>query len=153
MGCDMKYVYLGMTHQLWQVLLEEDKVAVCRIQKRSNETPRFHALVPQRREADAASRSLRVPEGFYVVPLPFADDISMFQCLFAYTLFVQGVCYCQPPDWHQNACLLSRVTYIWLLTLHQEVFLPDLRSRKLYLMLAFVILHALMFDSSSQCSF
>ena len=81
----MKYVYLGMTDQLRQVLLEEDKVAVCRIQKRSNETPRFHALVPQRREAGAAARSLRVPEGFYVVPLPFADDISMFQSLFAYS--------------------------------------------------------------------
>jgi hypothetical protein len=148
----MKYVYLGMTDQLWQVLLEEDKVAVCRIQKRSNETPRFHALVPQRREAGAAARSLRVPEGFYVVPLPFADDISMFQSLFAYS-FRSRCCYCQPPDLHQNACLLSRVTYIWLLTLHQEVFLPDLRSRKLYLMLAFVILHALMLDSSSQCSF
>ena len=142
----MKYVYLGMTDQVRQVLLEEDKVAVCRIQKRSNETPRFHALVPQRREAGAAARSLRVPEGFYVVPLPFADDISMFRSLFSYS-FRSRCCYCQPPDF------LSRVTYNWLLTLHQEVFLPDLRYRKLCLMLAFVILHSLMFDSSSHSSF
>ena len=129
-------MYLGMTDKLRQVLLEEDNVAICRIVKRSNEAPRFHALVPQRREAGAGAHSLRVPEGFYVVPLPFAEDISMFQCLYAYWLLI---------------CIkmldcVSRVTYIWLVTLHQEVFLPDLRCRKLYLMLIFVILHALIFE-------
>jgi ATP-dependent DNA helicase 2 subunit 1 len=56
-----------------QVLEEKNYVAICCIRKRSNEVARLHALVPQ--SEVRKDRKLIAPEGFHVVPLPYADDI------------------------------------------------------------------------------
>ena len=56
-----------------KVLEEKDFVAICCIRKRSNEIARLHALVPQ--SEVRRDRKLITPEGFHVVPLPYADDV------------------------------------------------------------------------------
>jgi ATP-dependent DNA helicase 2 subunit 1 len=56
-----------------QVLEEKDFVAICCIRKRSGEVARLHALVPQ--SEVRKDRKLIAPEGFHVVPLPYADDV------------------------------------------------------------------------------
>jgi len=56
-----------------QVLKDKDEVVLCCIRKRSNDAPRLHALVPQTEVREG--RDILAPEGFHVVPLPFADDI------------------------------------------------------------------------------
>ena len=73
----------------WQVLKDKDEVAICCIRKRANDAPRLHALVPQVEVRQ--DRDILAPEGFHVIPLPFADDLSMlplfFLCLCAHALW------------------------------------------------------------------
>eukprot|EP00286_Rhodomonas_abbreviata_P014639 CAMPEP_0181331356 /NCGR_PEP_ID=MMETSP1101-20121128/24451_1 /TAXON_ID=46948 /ORGANISM="Rhodomonas abbreviata, Strain Caron Lab Isolate" /LENGTH=700 /DNA_ID=CAMNT_0023440797 /DNA_START=202 /DNA_END=2301 /DNA_ORIENTATION=+ len=59
---------------LWQVLIEESRIAICTFRSRSNVQPRMVALVPDS-EAYREGGELAVPDGFHVVPLPFKDDL------------------------------------------------------------------------------
>jgi hypothetical protein len=70
----------------WQVLLDKDEVALCCIRKRANDAPRLHALVPQAEVRQ--DRDILAPEGFHVIPLPFADDLSMSPPLLLLSLFL-----------------------------------------------------------------
>ena len=60
-----------------EALLEKEEVAICCIRKRSNEPARLHALVPQKEIKGQQPRGIRAPEGFHVVPLPYADDMRV----------------------------------------------------------------------------
>jgi ATP-dependent DNA helicase 2 subunit 1 len=54
------------THLLERLFVAK-KVAICRLIPRKNGQPRLVALIPQWNELD-------IPDGFHVIPLPFADD-------------------------------------------------------------------------------
>lgn len=72
------------TRVLWQVLKDKDQVAICCIRKRANDAPRLHALMPQSEVRQ--DRDILAPEGFHVIPLPFADDMSMSPPLLSLSL-------------------------------------------------------------------
>jgi ATP-dependent DNA helicase 2 subunit 1 len=59
-------------------MLKMDKIAICRMTPRSNAQPRFVALLPQKEEIDRDGTQSS-PPGFYVVLLPYTDDIRRLQ--------------------------------------------------------------------------
>lgn len=62
---------------LLQKMLEMEKIAVCKMTARSNATLRLVALVPFR---ELVKDGIQVyPTGFYIVYLPYADDIRTIQ--------------------------------------------------------------------------
>lgn len=52
------------------------KVAICRLIPRQTAGPTFVALLPQ--EAKPLPSGNELPKGFFVIPLPFADDMRDF---------------------------------------------------------------------------
>ena len=52
----------------------KDKVAICRF-RRASEKPRLVALLPQLRELEPGTASVRVPCGLHMVALPWADEL------------------------------------------------------------------------------
>mmetsp|Transcript_37410 Transcript_37410/g.88462 ORF Transcript_37410/g.88462 Transcript_37410/m.88462 type:complete len:643 (-) Transcript_37410:23-1951(-) len=75
---DTKGVEGGRAYRaLWQVLLEDNKVALCSFRARSNVPPRFAALVPDAENDDDRrdNGETPTPDGFHLVFLPYLDDI------------------------------------------------------------------------------
>ncbi|EFA79065.1 ATP-dependent DNA helicase [Heterostelium album PN500] len=59
---------------LLDAMLSSDRVAIAKFLPRSNTSPRMVALVPQEEDED-----LRMPRGFHIIYLPYADDIRAIQ--------------------------------------------------------------------------
>ena len=55
-------------------MVELDRIAICRMQMRSNSTPKLAALLPQTEIIDENGIQERAP-GMYVIILPFGDEI------------------------------------------------------------------------------
>nr|CAB3267806.1 X-ray repair cross-complementing protein 5 [Phallusia mammillata] len=55
--------------------LEKDVVAICCYVPRANSAPKMVALLPQKEEIDDKTSEQIKPPGFYVIFLPYADDI------------------------------------------------------------------------------
>ncbi|KAF2862435.1 Ku DNA-binding complex, Ku70 subunit [Piedraia hortae CBS 480.64] len=67
--------YVGSTRvfsALYQKLLKDDKVGLAWYIARRNATPRLVAILPSREMKD---KEMTIPEGLYLKPLPYADDI------------------------------------------------------------------------------
>nr|XP_002122561.2 X-ray repair cross-complementing protein 5 [Ciona intestinalis] len=60
---------------LLQKCLDKDYVAICRFVPRTSASMRNIALLPQREEIDPETSEQIKPSGFFIVYLPFADDV------------------------------------------------------------------------------
>lgn len=56
-------------------MIDLKKIAIVRIVARENSPPKLAALLPQKEEFNEEDGSQKMPSGFHVIFLPFADDI------------------------------------------------------------------------------
>ncbi|KAK4207633.1 SPOC like C-terminal domain-containing protein [Rhypophila decipiens] len=60
---------------LWQKLLKSQKIGIAWFIARENANPIMVAIIPSRNPEDAQSSTQAFPDGLWLYPLPFADDV------------------------------------------------------------------------------
>eukprot|EP01029_Cantina_marsupialis_P003337 TRINITY_DN131804_c0_g1_i1.p1 TRINITY_DN131804_c0_g1~~TRINITY_DN131804_c0_g1_i1.p1 ORF type:complete len:614 (-),score=191.50 TRINITY_DN131804_c0_g1_i1:58-1899(-) len=70
-----------MSNALIHSLKVKNKIAIVSLIARSNATPRLCAMYPQSEEVDVEDGTQVLPDGFWLVPLPYADDMRALDVL------------------------------------------------------------------------